>query len=81
MNEVTKDTFWNTDLDKLPGALTIDAKTPVINSIWGVPVLNNKTSKDYIKKEIKMGEKFKNYPVVIFTEKVVDLASSILKKI
>ncbi len=73
-------TFWSTDLDKLPGALTIDDKTPVINSIWGISVSNNKTSKDYIKKEIRMGEKFKNHPVVIFTDKVVDLASSILKK-
>lgn len=37
-------------------------------------------SKRLLEEEKEMGEKFKNHPIVIFTEKVIDLVSSILKK-
>ncbi|MDD5213310.1 MAG: hypothetical protein PHG82_02705 [Candidatus Gracilibacteria bacterium] len=37
-------------------------------------------SKKLFKEEKEIGEKFKDHPVVIFTGKVIDLVSSILKK-
>ena len=31
MNEITKDTFWETDLSDLPWAIEINDKTPIIS--------------------------------------------------